>query len=239
MKPCETCQAQLLHHLFGLLDDAEAADLQAHLAGCAACQAALKHTEEQQRLLATAAKGDFSEVQFRRPPATQTEPRVLPMPAAPSPATRRRVSLGRWAVAASLLVALSGSLLFGGYSWYDRQNRLTEAEQAADRLASRRDDEKARVSQEMHDVQQAIADIESNWRRTSSASRRRWPSRPCPCVIGPPSPQAGATNSYRFEVPREKGAQEPRRGETQPAGHRPRPGQSRPRQEHRLRAGHR
>src|SRR5437588_13129731 len=69
MNPCDTYQAQLLHHTFGLLDEAEAADLQAHLRGCPACQAALARAQAQQRLLATAAKGEFPGVEFRRPAA--------------------------------------------------------------------------------------------------------------------------------------------------------------------------
>src|SRR5438094_59203 len=39
MMNCETCQPRLLHHLYGLLEGAEADAVLAHLDGCPACQA--------------------------------------------------------------------------------------------------------------------------------------------------------------------------------------------------------
>ena len=37
---CDDCHPLILDHLYGLLDPAQAADLDAHLTACAACAAA-------------------------------------------------------------------------------------------------------------------------------------------------------------------------------------------------------
>src|SRR5205823_2179574 len=70
MMTCETCQAQLLHHLYGLLEESGRQTVLGHLAGCGACQAALAAARQQQQLLAVAAKGEFPDVRFTPVPPT-------------------------------------------------------------------------------------------------------------------------------------------------------------------------
>jgi hypothetical protein len=199
MQPCDSYQPQLLHHLFGLLDETEAATLQAHLRDCPACEAARKHAEEQQRLLSAAAKGDFSGVQFRRPAAEPAEARVLPLGSA-APAVRRRARL-RWAVAASLLLGLSGSLLYAGYSWHHHSTSLALAQQEEQQLAQRRDQDKARVAEEMREVQNAISDLEKSWRREVERAQQDAAKKPVPAIVGPATAQAGAINPYQLVTP--------------------------------------
>ena len=83
MHTCETCQTVLLEYLYDLLDESERQPLQDHLAGCAACQAALQRARQQQQLLAAAARIEFPAVVFQ-PPVEQTVPEASPVPAAPA-----------------------------------------------------------------------------------------------------------------------------------------------------------
>jgi len=103
MTPCERHQAQLLDHLYDLLEAGERKDLEAHLAGCEACQGALESARRQQRLIARAAKTRFEAVRFEKPPAEPATP-ILVLPQV------RRHTWIRWAAAASVLFLLLGAL---------------------------------------------------------------------------------------------------------------------------------
>ena len=84
MQSCETCQVQLLEYLYGLLEDADRQALEAHLAACPACQAALVKTRSQQHLFAAAAKMEFPAVAFQ-PPAPVAQPEAITAaPASPT-----------------------------------------------------------------------------------------------------------------------------------------------------------
>src|SRR5437762_12942005 len=109
---CDHCQAQLLEFVYGLFEAGDAAeaqaraDLEAHLAGCPACQAALRRVEGQKQLLAQAAKTDARTVVFRPPTevaagAPRPVPAVLPFPRA---AARRRPVPIKLVAASVLLV---------------------------------------------------------------------------------------------------------------------------------------
>lgn len=109
MMPCSAYRTLMLDHLYGLLDPAEAADVETHLSGCSDCAAAQVQARGQQGLIARAAKVEFPLVRFT--PPRESEP-VLASPAVRSiearPASRsfaRRAA--SWAVAASVLVAVS------------------------------------------------------------------------------------------------------------------------------------
>src|SRR5262249_5174590 len=116
MNSCETCQVQLLEYLYDLLDGADRQALEAHLAGCPACQAALAKARAQQQLLAAAAKVQFPAVAFQPPaPVTPSPESVTAAPAtvpfaAPSrhAAAKKPVRWGRWAAAAAVLLAVAG-----------------------------------------------------------------------------------------------------------------------------------
>src|SRR5581483_5985697 len=99
MMTCAHCRAALLDRLYGLLDPAEVAAVDAHLAGCPACQAEQLRAARVQRLLAAAARTEFPDVRFT-PPAVD----AAPAPAAKSGGPRLRW-LG-WAVAAAVVLGV-------------------------------------------------------------------------------------------------------------------------------------
>jgi anti-sigma factor RsiW len=113
MHTCPECQAQMLEYLYDLLDEPERQAMQAHLAACALCRAELAKAENQQKLLATAARMEFPYVRFIAP-VEQTAPAVLPM----TRATKKARAWRRWATAAAILLALAG-LSAPGY-WMER-----------------------------------------------------------------------------------------------------------------------
>lgn len=101
MNPCRDQEVLLSLHAAGALDDAEAAPLEAHLAGCAACRAGLA---------ASAGLLDLA----RLPPPSEAERRALrDLPAATLAALHRtegRRSLGK-RVAAGLAVVAAAALV--------------------------------------------------------------------------------------------------------------------------------
>src|SRR5262245_21671929 len=103
MNGCDEARERLLDSLYDLLDEGEQAALAAHLAGCAACQAALEKARQQQRLLAAAARLEFPAVRFVPPAdAPAAAAALFPVPARAARPWRR------WAVAAGVLLALGG-----------------------------------------------------------------------------------------------------------------------------------
>jgi anti-sigma factor RsiW len=97
---CDDGQDRLLDLVYGLLDPAEAAALEAHVASCPACEAAYKAVRGEKALIARAAKGSFARVEFIPPIVGGIEPR-RPVP---------RTVFVRWAVAAGLLLAVAGTV---------------------------------------------------------------------------------------------------------------------------------
>ena len=100
MHSCDQCSELLLDYLYGLLDEAEAQSVRAHLADCAACRTALAQAEAQQNLIARAAQVYAAVPPFTAPTAQPAET-AAPAEAAPEapavtlplPRARRR----RWA----------------------------------------------------------------------------------------------------------------------------------------------
>ncbi len=113
MYTCPECQAQTLEYLYDLLDDADRRTMQAHLADCSACRAQLAKAENQQKLLATAARMEFPNVRFNAP-AERIAPPVVPM----TRPVKKAQPWRRWAVAALILLGLVG-LSAPGY-WMQR-----------------------------------------------------------------------------------------------------------------------
>src|SRR5262245_34354445 len=95
MARCDEIRARLLEYQYGLLEPAEAAAVEEHLADCPDCPAALADAVKTRDLLARAAKFSFPEVRFEVP----AEPPVVPT--TPAPVRRTWPS---WVVAAALLL---------------------------------------------------------------------------------------------------------------------------------------
>ena len=135
MHTCPECQAQMLEYLYDLLDELERQAVQGHLADCTPCRAALTKAENQQKLLATAARMEFPNVRFIAP-AERIAPAVVPMT---RPVKKSR-PWRRWAVAAAILLALTG-LSAPGY-WmqrdYSQANRTIVEKKAVALAANQR-----------------------------------------------------------------------------------------------------
>src|SRR5262245_52705023 len=104
---CERFQAQLLDHLYDLLDDGDKHALEAHLTGCASCQEALRHAEDQRALIGAAAKQEFKTVRFEAP----EEPRIVPL--MPRTTSRAGHAWTPWAMAAAILLLISFGVVSG------------------------------------------------------------------------------------------------------------------------------
>ncbi len=120
---CQHCQTLLLDHLYGLLEGTEGAGVDAHLATCPSCAAARDETARVQGLIARAAKATFPTTKFEQPvPVPQRSttripapmPAVLPFPANPArdrKTPRRIAAILPWAVAATVLLAIPGTVV--------------------------------------------------------------------------------------------------------------------------------
>ena len=206
MPGCDACQAQLLDHLYGLLDPTEAAELEAHVAGCPACTAALTDARKSRTLFAAAAKGSFPHVTFAAPAEFPTTPAKL---------LDERTTVGRtltqWAVAAGLLLAVCGLAIptaFDVADFYDgrpdvvraangvvgareRFAEMAQAEAAAKDAAAAR----LAVAQKDHDRLVTAWIAEEKTAATAAAAR--------PFAIevrGPASAVPGAPNEYAVTV---------------------------------------
>jgi hypothetical protein len=187
MTPCETCQSQLLHYLYGLLDVEDGRALAEHLASCEACRAALAKLESKRKLLAAAAKAEFPGVRFRPPPAAE------PVEVFPVKGRRLFPRWARWAVAAGVL-ALVGTA--AGWTWKNYRDLRRPAELAraeADRLTQEkqsllhsREAEARRLQDRVRGMQAQVAKLQDQRRR------RRLQVR----VTGPETIQAGARNQF-------------------------------------------
>src|SRR5262245_25448697 len=80
MERCNDFQPQMLDYVYDLLDEDVAQALASHLEVCPACQFALRDARAQQRLLATAARLDCSNVRFLPPPPEPVQPAIIDRP---------------------------------------------------------------------------------------------------------------------------------------------------------------
>jgi hypothetical protein len=110
MNTCEPIKAQLLTYLYDLLETDERLAVEAHLAGCPACRAALDRARSQKQILSVAAKAEFPSVQFAAPNETTTR---LPEQNTSEPAQRRMRPVLRSAIAASILALVVAGLPAG------------------------------------------------------------------------------------------------------------------------------
>ena len=192
MPNCEARQALLLEYVFDLLDDGERRAVEAHLTECAACQAALARTQQQQRLLATAARLECPEVRFEAPvaePVTvpETTPAVLPMP------RRSAIRWRRWAVAAAILVAIGipGWIIGRTASRYAdarQEAQLAEAKITAENEKMRRVEADLRLIPQQRDAKVAAVLNTQRERQLKLV------------VTGPGTIQSGAPNEFQIQT---------------------------------------
>jgi hypothetical protein len=201
---CDTCQEQLLDHLYGLLEPADAAAMDAHLADCADCAAAREQVTRWQGMLARAAKSDFPGVTFAAPPEPAAP--AASEPPAPPRRTARDVWV-RWAVAASLLLA-SASLggpaardLIGYAAYKPRVDRdvaaLEQAKAEQDRLAGELRGIDAKLAERAADARETHDALVSHWLTAEQEALAAEHARPFDLqVIGAAFATPGAPNEY-------------------------------------------
>ncbi len=205
MLTCDQCRAALLDRQYGLLDAAETAAAEAHLAACAACQAEQARVERLGRLLSAAARTDFPDVRF-----------VAPAVDAPAPVGYRTKgrrqrsywSIAGWAVAAALLLAL-GIPTGAHLATASRQEtELAAATRKKDDLERQRRDAYAKRVEELTAAETAARNAEgragaavSNLLGKLGEAQRELQAKQFSFAIsGPASPQAGAPNEFHVQT---------------------------------------
>ncbi len=202
MNPCESFQARLIHHLYGLLEDDDQKALAAHLETCADCRAALASLEDKRLLLAAAAKAEFPEVQFKAPADRTPAPRPQTLPLErPRPVRRARL---RWAVAASVLLAGGLAGAWAGAQYAELRKEVNQAKEHEQELARERDQLAQKTRDKERANQKRLREIQEE---IQSLDRERKRSRLQVRVTGPETIEAGARN--QFLVHTENLVQEP------------------------------
>lgn len=215
MTTCEHCQAKLLHHLYGLLDEDDDRDLRSHLSGCPACRAALARADEQKTILAEAAKSQFPEVRFTAPAMVTPRPSGEPTQVLRRP--RKAVPWALWALAASvLLMVVGGIAAFMGVQ--QRAAGVAQAEGLLAQLNAKAQQSQAqilaerdRLDKEIGRVQDEIRKLTEAWDKETANVQRIISNKQVQVIItGPKNLQAGARNTYQIEMHRrDAGAKKP------------------------------
>jgi hypothetical protein len=202
MNACDKVQAQMLDFLYGLLEEDEQKEVLAHIVECPNCRSALARAEEQQRLLAEAAKDAFPEVQFLAPTNETTERSSMRVGVrAPRP-------WGRLALAASVLLALISGGFFALRGWQERHATVVAAREkqaaAQTELAqfhARSQSELDRLNREIRAAGEEIQRLKTDWDKAAQDTERSLQSKKVQVVIrGPRNLQAGARNKYEISM---------------------------------------
>jgi len=214
MTTCESLQAKLLHHLYGLLDEDDDRDLRSHVSGCSACRSALEHAQEQRQILAEAAKSQSTDVRFSAPAGRGMK---TPRPSAEPTQILRRpkkvIPWALWALAASVLImALGGIAAVVGWQQRAAELARNEAMFAAasaklGQVNAREQAERDRINKEITRVQEEIRKLTEVWDKETENVRRTISNKQVQVIItGPKNLQAGARNTYKVELQRKNRA---------------------------------
>ncbi len=192
---CHDCQALLLDHLYGLLEAAETAAVESHLAVCPACSAARSDAARAQGLIGKAAKSSFPHVRFTAP----LEEITVPATAVKKSAKRNYIG---WFVAASVLAMIPGTLvplskLSGRYDSAKRETEesYTGLAEAGTAYELARKDTTAQVRLDAANAKQK--QLTTEWSAAEKAAQSR------AVTVGvkkPISAQPGAINEYVVAV---------------------------------------
>jgi anti-sigma factor RsiW len=197
MPPCTLCRSQLLDHLYGLLDPADSAAVEAHLESCPACAAFAKKSSG---LIATAAKSAFPDVAFRQPKAGDKA-------AAAKPAAPARWAWVPVALAASVLLVAAGWAVTAafdtaGYAFHRTQvdrdlQTLRDIEAEKDRLRAKMAD----AEREHRTAEEQFSKVQTQWIDAEKAAAERLSKLPFLLdVAGPATALPGAPNVYQVMV---------------------------------------
>jgi hypothetical protein len=209
MLSCETCQTQLLHHLYGLLEDGDRQAMAAHLGTCANCQTALETARRQQSMLAVAAKSEFPDVRFA--PVPQSAQLV---PTIEFREKEQSQTWLRWAVAACILVLLGGAGTFAGIAWNGYRNEvhrardeLARAERDKQDLLNKAETEEERIGKELRAIEEQIKQLETQFQSELGTVQRDFKNQQVDLSVSHPKTlQAGAANKLTVQTVDRAGA---------------------------------
>ncbi len=213
---CDARPADLLDHVYGLPDPTEAAAVAGHVATCPACAAALADARKSQSLFAAAAKGHFPNVTFAPPADAPTVPAV-----ADERASVGRV-LTRWAVAAGLLLAVTGLAIPTGLDAWDFFDRRPDVVASAGGVARARaqfadaakaeEATKTAADTRLVAARQKHDGLVTAWVAEEKAALQAAADRPFAVEVrGPAAAVPGAPNEYAVRVRDKAGKPRPAR----------------------------
>ncbi len=159
----ERCEALILDYVYGLLEPAEVAELEAYLSAHPDGEALRRRAEEWKQQLALAAKTEFPNVQFAPPSAHPSPTRsegakpIRPAAAPAKPAKRR--SWARWAIAASALIIVLGFGIPAGWHFVGHWKKAGEVEDLRAATAKADKDHTAYVATHKTRLEKAEADL--------------------------------------------------------------------------------
>jgi len=215
MKRCEQYQAQLLDHLYGLLEADESLALIEHAGQCDDCRAALLQADSKRKLFAAAAKAEFPAVRFQAP---AKEAAVLKMPKRlPAPRTLR--SIRRWGIAAAVLLALGAvGIPTGRYvgEFAERRHNVDETAKLFEQISS---EERALINNREKQRREAFEALQSAERKRQELEKEQEQrlvqladevrrQQMYMVVTGPESIRPGVPNDYRIETKNMRGDKE-------------------------------
>lgn len=196
MPSCTECRSLLLDHQYGLLDAAEAAAVEAHLATCPACAA---RAVKARGLIATAAKSAFPDVNFRQPKPGDKATTTKPAPV-------------RWAwvpvaLAASVLLLVGGWAVVAAFDTAGYALHRTQVDRELDTLRQieaekkRLEEKVAAAEREHREAEKQFTQIQDQWIGAEKAAAERLSKLPFLLdVTGPATALPGAPNEYAVRV---------------------------------------